>query len=63
MRNFTERTLASRENTLEGGNNIYTLTFQTSLNQTLVRPCSFVPDWWVGTIPNRIASLIYLNFD
>jgi hypothetical protein len=28
-----------------------------------VRPCSFVPDWWVGTIPNRIASLIYINFD
>jgi hypothetical protein len=28
-----------------------------------LRPCSFVPDWWVGTIPNRIASLIYINFD
>jgi hypothetical protein len=27
------------------------------------RPCSFVPDWWVGTIPSRIASLIYINFD
>jgi hypothetical protein len=27
------------------------------------RACSFVPDWWVGTIPNRIASLIYINFD
>jgi hypothetical protein len=24
---------------------------------------SFVPDWWVGTIPNRIASLIYINFN
>jgi hypothetical protein len=29
----------------------------------LLRPCSFVSDWWVGTIPNRIASLIYINFD
>jgi hypothetical protein len=28
-----------------------------------LRPCSFVPDWWVGTIPIRIASLIYINFD
>jgi hypothetical protein len=28
-----------------------------------IRPCSFVSDWWVGTIPNRIASLIYINFD
>jgi hypothetical protein len=28
-----------------------------------LRPCSFVPDWWVGTIHNRIASLIYINFD
>jgi hypothetical protein len=28
-----------------------------------VRPCSFVSDWWVGTITNRIASLIYINFD
>jgi hypothetical protein len=27
------------------------------------RACSFVLDWWVGTIPNRIASLIYINFD
>jgi hypothetical protein len=26
-------------------------------------PCSFVSDWWVGTIPSRIASLIYINFD
>jgi hypothetical protein len=33
--------------------------------KTLVtlRPCSFVSDWWVGTIPNRIVSLIYINFD
>jgi hypothetical protein len=28
-----------------------------------LRPCSFVSDWWVGTIPNRIASIIYINFD
>jgi hypothetical protein len=28
-----------------------------------IRPCSFVPDWWVGMIPNLIASLIYINFD
>jgi hypothetical protein len=28
-----------------------------------LRPCSFVSYWWVGTIPNRIASLIYINFD
>jgi hypothetical protein len=28
-----------------------------------LRPCSFVPDWWVGTIPDRIASLIYINFN
>jgi hypothetical protein len=28
-----------------------------------LRPCSFVPDWWVGTISNRIASLIYINYD
>jgi hypothetical protein len=28
-----------------------------------VRSCSFVLDWWVGTIPNRIVSLIYINFD
>jgi hypothetical protein len=29
----------------------------------LLRACSFVPNWWVGTIPNRITSLIYINFD
>jgi hypothetical protein len=29
----------------------------------LLRPCSFLPDWWVGTISNRITSLIYINFD
>jgi hypothetical protein len=29
----------------------------------LLRACSFVSDWWVGTIPDRIASLIYINFD
>jgi hypothetical protein len=28
-----------------------------------VRPCSFLLDWWVGTIPDRIASLIYIKFD
>jgi hypothetical protein len=28
-----------------------------------LKPCSFVSDWWVGTIPSRIASLIYINFD
>jgi hypothetical protein len=27
------------------------------------RPCSFALDWWVGTISNRIDSLIYINFD
>jgi hypothetical protein len=27
-----------------------------------IRPCSFVPNWWVGMILNRIASLIYINF-
>jgi hypothetical protein len=27
------------------------------------RPCSFLSDRWVGTIPNRITSLIYINFD
>jgi hypothetical protein len=27
-----------------------------------LRPCSFALDWWVGTIPNRIASLIYIDF-
>jgi hypothetical protein len=30
---------------------------------TIIRPCSFVSDWWVGMIPSRIASLIYINFD
>jgi hypothetical protein len=29
----------------------------------ILRPSSFVPDWWVGTISNRIDSLIYINFD
>jgi hypothetical protein len=28
---------------------------------TRFRACSFVSDWWVGTIPNRIVSLIYIN--
>jgi hypothetical protein len=28
-----------------------------------VRTYSFVPDKWVGTISNRIAFLIYINFD
>jgi hypothetical protein len=28
-----------------------------------IRSCSFVPDWWVETIPNRITFLIYINFD
>jgi hypothetical protein len=28
-----------------------------------LRPCSFLSDWWVGTISDRIASLIYINFD
>jgi hypothetical protein len=28
-----------------------------------LRRCSFVPNWWVGTITNWIASLIYINFD
>jgi hypothetical protein len=29
--------------------------------QNKLRACSFVSDWWVGTIPNRIVSLIYIN--
>jgi hypothetical protein len=37
--------------------------FYVSRNIYIFRPCSFVPNWWVGTIPNRIASLIYINFD
>jgi hypothetical protein len=39
---------------------------ERQLQETLsngIRPCSFVSDWWVGTIPDRIASLIYINFD
>jgi hypothetical protein len=28
-----------------------------------LRPYSFVSDWWVGTIPSRIVSIIYINFD
>jgi hypothetical protein len=28
-----------------------------------IRSYWFVPDWWVGTLPDRIASLIYINFD
>jgi hypothetical protein len=28
-----------------------------------LRLCSFVSDWWGGTIPSRISSLIYINFD
>jgi hypothetical protein len=32
-------------------------------HRILLRTCSFVSDWWVGTIPSRIASLIYINFD
>jgi hypothetical protein len=31
--------------------------------QMPLRTCSFVSDWWVGTIPSRIVSLIYINFD
>jgi hypothetical protein len=27
------------------------------------RPRSVVMDWWAGSIPNRITSLIYINFD
>jgi hypothetical protein len=33
------------------------------LDSFFFRPCSFVSDWWLGTIPSRIASLIYINFD
>jgi hypothetical protein len=33
------------------------------LAKVKLRPCSFVSDWWVGTIPSRIAYLIYINFD
>jgi hypothetical protein len=49
---------------------IKVLSFPSQLNSnptdhggTFLRPCSFVPDWWVVTIPDRIASLIYINFD
>jgi hypothetical protein len=34
-----------------------------SNEQTTRITCSFVPDWWVGTIPNQTVSLIYINFD
>jgi hypothetical protein len=33
------------------------------MERSRLRPYSFLPDWWVGTIPDRIASLIYINFD
>jgi hypothetical protein len=33
------------------------------LQTNRLRPCSFVSDWWVGTISNRIVSLIYINFN
>jgi hypothetical protein len=32
-------------------------------SSSILRPCSFPSDWWIGTIPSRIASLIYINFD
>jgi hypothetical protein len=28
-----------------------------------VRPCSVVPDWSPELIPNRITSLIFIDFD
>jgi hypothetical protein len=28
-----------------------------------LRPCSVFTDWRSGIIPNRITSLIYINFD
>jgi hypothetical protein len=31
--------------------------------ERVLRACSFVLDWWVRTIPNRINFLIYINFD
>jgi hypothetical protein len=37
------------------------ISILTCLNR--LRPCSFLPDWWVGTIPDRIDSLIYIKFD
>jgi hypothetical protein len=36
---------------------------KTTCSVPTFRPCSFVSDWWAGTIPSRIASLIYINFD
>jgi hypothetical protein len=38
-------------------------TWEIKLRLFSFRPYSFVLDWWVGTIPNWIASLIYINFD
>jgi hypothetical protein len=32
-------------------------------SRILLNPCSFVSDWWAGTIPGWIASLIYINFN
>jgi hypothetical protein len=28
-----------------------------------IRHCSFLLNWWIGTISNQIVSLIYINFD
>jgi hypothetical protein len=39
------------------------ITLKLSIHREILRSCSFVSDWWVGTIPSRIASLIYINFD
>jgi hypothetical protein len=47
-----------------GADNVQTEKWMLlGLTFVLLRPCLFVPDWWVGTIPSRIASLIYINFD
>jgi hypothetical protein len=45
----------------EGTSSAGRLTGLPGMN--LLRPCSFVLDWRVGTIPNRIASIIYINFN
>jgi hypothetical protein len=45
------------------GDNKYTGSIPEATRAIPLRPCSFTSDWWVGTIPSRIASLIYINFD
>jgi hypothetical protein len=33
------------------------------LHKQVLRSCSFVLNWWVEMIFNRIVSLIYINFN